>query len=150
MRSTPFLALPASLALVTGVIGCGDKALTRAKYVNQADAICKDFTERQDKLGKPKTLNDIERLGDKTKSLAEKQLSKLRDLKAPDDIADDAKAYGDLTEKQVASIDDLVGAAKAKDVKKIQSIVTSAAKTESQADAKAKAIGFKVCGKNKS
>lgn len=147
MRQPLLLAMPAYVALAAGAVGCGEKSLTRAEYVKRADAICKDFTERQAKLGRPKTLDEIERLGDKTKSLAEAQLSKLRDLKAPDDIADDAKAYGDLTEKQVASIDDLVGAAKAKDVKKIQSIVTSSAKIESQSDAKAKAIGLKVCGK---
>ncbi len=133
---------------MTGAIGCGDKALTRAEYVKQADAICKDFTEQQNKLGKPESLKDIERAGAKTKSLAEEQLGKFRDLKAPEDIADDAKAYGDLTEKQVANIDELVGAAETKDVKKIQSVVTSASKLESQADAKAEAIGLKVCGKS--
>jgi len=147
MRHATFLVLPACLALMAGATGCGDESLTRAEYVQRADAVCKSYNERQEKLGDPKSLKDIERLADETTPLAEEQLDKLRDLKAPDEIADDANAFRDLTAQQVSNIDDLVGAAKASDVKRIQSIVTSASKLDVQADAKAKAIGLKVCGK---
>lgn len=147
-RPQTLLALPACVALAAGAFGCGGEPLSRAEYVKQADAICADFKKRQDGLGDPKSVQDIERLGEKTKPLISEQLEKLRALEAPDEVADDANASYDLLEQQVPKIDELVDAAKANDIKKIESIATSAGKLDDQADAKARAVGFKVCGKD--
>lgn len=150
MRLQTPAALTASLAVAAsaGALGCGEEKLTRAEYVKQADAICTDYTARQGKLGSPKSVKDIERLADQTKPLVKEQLGKLRKLEAPDSIAKDADAAYDLLEKQLPKIDELVDAAKANDVKKIQTIATDAGKLDDQANAKAKAIGLKVCGKS--
>lgn len=137
--------LAAAALLATG---CGEEPLSRAEYVTQADAICTDYAARQDKLGEPKSVKDIERLAGQTKPLVEEQLGKLRDLQAPDELADDAGAAYDLLEQQLPKIDELVTAAKANDVKRIEKIAADAGTLDDQANAKAKAIGLKVCGKS--
>lgn len=144
MRSRAVLALT---LLVAVVAGCGgEETLTRADYITQADAICDDYNQRQAKLGDPESVEDIERLGDETKPLVEKQLAELRDLKAPEEIADDAAAAYDLLERQLPKLDALVRAAEANDVAKVQSVAAEAGVLDEQADAKAEKIGLKVCG----
>lgn len=144
MRSRAVLA---ATLLVAVVAGCGgEETLTRADYITQADAICDDYNQRQAKLGDPKSVEDIERLGDETKPLVEKQLAELRDLEAPEEIADDAAAAYDLLERQLPKLDALVRAAEANDVAKVQSIAAEAGVLDEQADAKAEKIGLKVCG----
>lgn len=145
MRLSLLSAVPVTAALLLAT-GCGDEALTRADYVKQADAICKDYKQRLGKIGNPKSIKDVGRLADETKPLVEEELVKLRELKAPDEIADDAAAAYDAIDKQLPKIDELKAAAKANDVAKIQSIATSAAKLDQEKNAKAKAIGLKVCG----
>ena len=148
MRLPALAGVPVAATLLLAT-GCGgEEQLTRAEYVKQADAICKDYSARQDKLGEPKTVKDIERLGDQTKPLVEEQLGKLRALNAPDDVADDANAAYDLLEQQLPKIDQLVAAAKANDVKRIQQIATEAGKLDDRANAKAKEIGLEVCGES--
>ena len=144
MRSRAVLA---ATLLVAVVAGCGgEETLTRADYITQADAICDDYNQRQAKLGDPESVEDIERLGDETKPLVEKQLAELRDLKAPEEIADDAAAAYDLLERQLPKLDALVRAAEANDVAKVQSVAAEAGVLDEQADAKAEKIGLKVCG----
>lgn len=134
-------------SILAAAAGCGgEETLSRADYVKQADAICEDFKGRQAKLGDPKTVADIERLGDETKPLVEEQLAALRELKAPEEIAGDANAAYDLLEQQLPKLDALVSAAKAKDVAKVQRVATEAGKLDDQADAKTEKIGLKVCG----
>ncbi len=146
MRTLRLAVLPVATALVLSSTGCGDEPLSKAEYVKQADAICKDYAARQKKLGEPKSVKDIERLADETKPLVQEQLKELRALEAPDEVKDDANAAYDLLDQQVPKIDQLVAAAKKNDVKGIQKIATEAGKLDDQANAKAKAIGLKVCG----
>ncbi len=147
MRLPTLLSAPVTVALLFAA-GCGDEQLTRAEYVKQADAICKDSSAQQKRLGEPKSVKDIERLADQTKPLVEEQLAKLRGLNAPDEVADDANAAYDLLEQQLPKIDQLKAAAKANDVERIQQIATEAGKLDDRANAKAKAIGLEVCGES--
>lgn len=147
MRTPRLATLPVAVALLLVPSACGgEEPLSKAEYVKQADAICTDYANRQKKLGEPKSVKDIERLADETKPLVEAQLKKLRALNAPDSVKDDANDAYDLLDQQVPKIDELVAAAKKNDVKRIQKIATEAGKLDDQANAKAKAIGLKVCG----
>lgn len=147
MRLHRSFGLSTAAALLLGLAACGgEEPLSRAEYIKQADAICQKFTDRQEKLGEPKSVKDIERLADGTKPLVEEQLKELRGLEAPDAIADDAEAAYDLLERQLPKIDELVAAAKTNDVKKIEKIATDAGKLDEQANARARKIGLKVCG----
>lgn len=147
MSRSSLLVVPCSLALVVAASGCGEEALSRAEYAKQADAICAEYTKRQDALGTPKSVKDIERLAGKTKPLVEEQLGRLRALQAPDVIAGDTKAAYDLLERQLPKIDELVVAAKANDIPKIEGIAATATKLDTEANARARAAGLKVCGK---
>ena len=139
-----WLAAASSLTLLAG---CGgEEPLSRAEYVKQADAICKDYTARLDGLEAPKDVKDVERLAEQTRPLVEAELGKLRGLEAPKDIAGDANDAYDLLEQQLPKIDQLVAAARANDEKRINAIAVSAGKLDDAATAKATGIGLKVCG----
>lgn len=144
------LQCPAAVLVVAASLataGCGgEEPLSKAEYVKQADAICKDYAARQSKLGAPKSVKDIARLAEQTRPLIEERLKKLRALAAPDDVKGSADEAYDLIDQQLPKIDELKAAAEANDAAKIQSIAASATKLDTQARARTKAIGLKVCG----
>lgn len=141
--------MPVCLAALAALGGCGEEeTLSRAEYIRQADAICTDYSERQQQIGSPKSVEDIERVATAAKPLLEERLDKLRALAAPDAIAGDAEDFYDLVERQVPQIDELAEAAKASDEARLRRIAADTGKLTEQANAKTAAIGLKVCGQS--
>jgi hypothetical protein len=147
LRPTRILLAPICLTAAVLAAGCGgDKALSKADYVKQADQICQRAKDSQKKLGTPNTAADIATFADKAKPTIEDEIKQLRALKAPDELKDDANAAYALLDQEVPKIDELAAAAKANDVPKLQAVVESASKISDQAGVKAKKLGLKVCG----
>ncbi len=143
----PLHAVSATLAVAAGLAACGGETLTKDEYVKQADAICKKYQERAKALvTDPKTVADVEKLAEKTAPLFKDEISELRDLKAPDEIEEQVKATYELLDQQVARLEEVGDAAGKNNLKKLNEIADSAGKLSSEADAKAKEIGLKVCG----
>lgn len=134
--------------LLAGCGGDDPKPLSKAEYVKQADVICTDTKAKQAKLGQPSSAKDIVALTDKTKPIIQDEIKRLRALQAPDELKDTASDAYALLDKQLPLLDRLNAAAKANDVKKLQSIVQGASGLSAQATGKAKALGLKVCGQN--
>ena len=142
------LIRPAHLAVALAVAGCGGgKGPSKADYVQRADRICTQARVAQQKLGSPRASADIGDLAVRTKPILQAELRRLRALETPDEVAAAATETYDLLDRQVAQIDRLAVAAKQRDLARIQSVATAAARLNDQATAKAKPIGFKVCGK---
>lgn len=146
LRTHRLLTLPIGLAIAVAAAGCGgEKALTKAEYVKQADQICTDSRAKQRKLGTPTTVKDVVDLGTRTKPLLQDEIKRLRALAAPDEVKGPANAAYDFLDEQVPKLDELVSAAKADDLERLQSVATSASKLQEKAAARGKEIGLKVC-----
>lgn len=97
-------------AVVATMVGaaCGDddggSAITRAEFIEAADAICADFEERFDALGEElaadATFEDVARLFlDEGLPLFREQIEELRALEAPEADAEElARLWDDLEE----------------------------------------------------
>ena len=150
MRRAPLLVLAAALALA-GCGGGGDTAggtLTKAEFVAQANAICKDYDARIDALGDPESIDDLVVLAEKAKPIAEDGVAKLRALKAPEDLQasyDEYLATGDVNIKLLAQLGE---AAKSGDVAAIGKIGPDAEDNADKAHGIAAELGLTECAKS--
>lgn len=90
VRSISALGLTAAVALTA----CGSSApstLTKAEWVSQANAICKDLNDRS-KTVAPKTMADLGAAMTQVSQIASEDLPKLAALKPPAEIQADATA----------------------------------------------------------
>jgi hypothetical protein len=101
--------------------GCaGGEALSKEQYVSKLNSMCADFSEKERKIGEPQTLADLVTKGPRILDAFEKAIvDKVRKLKAPDEIADQADRLADLADQQRDVIGGLIDAAKRTDVAKV-------------------------------
>ncbi len=140
----------AALALAGVAAGCGGGGggdrLTKEEYITQADAICKAANEKIDALGEPSSLEEVATLAADAIEIQEASLAELRALKPPE--ADETKlneAYA-LVEQQVGLGQEILEAAEAGDLEKIQEILAEGEPIDDQADAIAAEYGLTECG----
>ena len=152
MRRTFLLVLPGLAALA--LAGCGGGAdspggtLTKAEFVAQANAICKDYDARIDALGDPGSIEDLVGLAEKAKPIAEDGVAKLRGLKAPEDLQasyDEYLATGDVNIELLVRLGD---AAKSGDVAVIEKIGTDGEDNADKAHGIAAELGLTECAKS--
>ena len=151
MRRTLLLSLAGLAALaLAGCGGGGDTAggtLTKAEFVAQANAICKDYDARIDALGEPGSIEDLVGLAEKAKPIAEDGVAKLRALKAPEDLQasyDEYLATGDVNIELVVQLGE---AAKSGDVAAIEKIGTEGEENADKAHGIAAELGLTDCAK---
>jgi hypothetical protein len=135
------------VAVVLAVGACGDDSnqLTKSELVTQADTICRSMNARIEKLGKPRSLAGVERVGSQARRISDEQVKKLLDLKAPKDFADEWKRLVAIAGRATGYAGEVAAAAKAKDRQKIRSIVTAGIRTTKRFDALARRNGFRDC-----
>lgn len=150
MRRSPLLVLAAALALA-GCGGSGGKSggtLTKAEFVAQANAICKDYEARIDALGEPGSVDDLVDLAAKAKPIAESGVAQLRALKPPEELQtryDEYLATGDVN---VALLAQLGIAAKAGDFAAIEKVGTEGEDNSDKAHGIAAELGLTECAKS--
>jgi len=152
VRRTFLLVLPGLAALaLAGCGGGGDSAggtLTKAEFVAQANAICKDYDARIDALGDPGSIEDLVGLAEKAKPIAEDGVAKLRALKAPEDLQasyDEYLATGDVNIELLVQLGE---AAKSGDVAAIEKIGTEGEDNADKAHGIAAELGLTECAKD--
>ena len=94
-------ALATVLLVVAAACG-GENSLSRAEWAAQANAICLETLHDVEALGRPATSDDYLRVTPKANELGRKALERLRDLKPPGEIEEDA---GDLIDGYEAAIE---------------------------------------------
>lgn len=149
MRRSPLLVLAAALALAgCGGGGTSGGTLTKAEFVAQANAICKDYEARIDALGEPGSIDDLVDLAAKAKPIAESGVAQLRALKPPEELQtryDEYLATGDVN---VALLAQLGIAAKAGDFAAIEKIGTEGEDNSDRAHGIAAELGLTECAKS--
>lgn len=154
-RSLLLLVLPGLAALA--LAGCGGDGnggaaagttLTKAEFVAQANALCKDYDARIDALGEPAGIEDLVALAEQAKPIAEEAVAKLRALTPPEDLQagyDEYLATGDVN---VALLAELGEAAKSGDVAAIERIGTEGEANADKAHGIAAELGLADCAKD--
>jgi hypothetical protein len=149
MRRSAFAL--AGVLLATGfAAGCGDddddKALSKAEYIKQGDAICQESGDRID-AGAEKTFANLDQnerptveqitpfVQDTLVPEVEKQLSGLRGLSAPEDDEDDLNDIYDGVEEAMQKVEDDPGL-----------LLEEGKDPFEEPNTAAQAYGFKVCG----
>ena len=78
--------------------GCAsDEELSKEEYVSRLNALCEDFSAREQEIGEPHTLADLVDKGPRILDAFETAIAdKVGALKAPDEIADQADRLVDI------------------------------------------------------
>ncbi len=146
MRSRLALAV-AAVALAAACGGEDDSVrLSRAEFVEQADAICADADGQIAALGEPTSLGELAEYGAEAIAINEEAFAALRALDAPEELqAQLDEAYG-LLERQIELSRELVAAAEAGESDQVNAVGTEIGQVNDRADAIARDIGLRECG----
>ena len=123
----------------------GGDRLTKAEYIEQADAICARFDKELDALPNPANLEGLAAMATEAKPIAEAGVDELRALNPPEELDEQVDAWLVLNEKNIEAIDQLREAAESGDETKVQQVAATATDNEQKADAAAAEIGLTDC-----
>lgn len=137
------------LAVLATAAGCGSEApLTKKEYATRLSAACDAFASRERTIGDPSTLPDLVEKGPRILSAFEETiLAEARGLEPPNDLADRATRLVELAERQRDVLAALIDAARASDFARVQTLTSTNAAINDEADAIARAVGAAGCAR---
>jgi hypothetical protein len=127
--------------------GCGGSdALSKEQYVSRLNAMCRDFSRREQKIGEPQTIEDLVARGPRVLDAYDKAIvDEVHRLKAPDEISDQANRMARLADEQNNVLRRLVEAAKQSDVALVAELASKNAALNSESSAIARELGATAC-----
>lgn len=140
----PAVALAATVLAACG--GDGGERLTESEWIAQADAICAEAQDEIDALPEPTNAAELAEQARQAVAIAERQLSRLRDLRPPETAEDDYEAMLDLTQREIELTNEIAEAASAGDPARTEGLIAEAQRVDEDADALAAEYGFQECG----
>jgi hypothetical protein len=133
--------LVAALAL-----GCADDVPSKEQYVSTLNAMCEDFSAREKEIGDPQTLTDLVEKGPRILDAFEEAIAdKVHELKAPDEIADQAGRLVDIADEQRDVLASLVAAARDNDVARVRELASKNEALNREATSIARGLGAEAC-----
>ena len=132
------------LAVLSVTTACGgSKALSKAQYVSRLNAMCQDFRKREQAIGNPQ---DLVKNGPRIVDAFEKAIvEKVHELKAPREIADQAKRLTAIADEQRNVLSGMVEAAKRGDQAKVGELASKNATLNQESGSIAREIGATAC-----
>ena len=153
MRRFPLVLLACSLVFVAG---CGDdddeaadgggEALSTEEFIEQGDAICKDFSDRAAELTAPEDEADQARYLGELIAIGEDVLSDFQAIEPPSDGEEVHAALVGALEKGLDTLGGAQDAAESGDTVTAGDLMAQATAESDAADEEAKEYGFEVCG----
>ncbi len=134
--------------LVAGLAaGCaGGEEPSNEEYVSKLNAMCEDFSAREQEIGEPHTLADLVDKGPRILDAFEKAIAdKVGTLKAPDEIADQADRLAGLAERQRDVLGELIDAATDDDFAEVRRLVSKNDALNKESNSIAREIGADAC-----
>lgn len=133
------------------IAGCGSGgggALSADEYRDAADKICRDFEAQTDALSEPTSEESVVEFLEAGLDINREQLSELRDLEPPDDLADAHDEAMGFLDEQLSGIqeatDRIKGGENAAVV--IEDLTPEIDAAQEKADEKAQELGLTDCG----
>ena len=142
------LLVGVALSVLAGLAGgcAGDKELSKDEYVSRLNAMCEDFSAREQEIGEPHTLADLVEKGPRILDAFDMAImEKVGALEAPDEIAAQADRLVDVAEEQGAVLRELVAAARDNNVAEVQSLAERNDALNNESNAIARELGADVC-----
>ena len=139
-----FAVLGVVVALLTA---CGeDEALSKGQYVSKLNSMCRDFSEREQAIGEPQSVDDLVEKGPRVLDAFEKAIvDKVHALKAPAEIADQADRLARLADEQREVLRGLVSAARRNDFEQVTELASKNATLNRESGSIAKELGATAC-----
>jgi hypothetical protein len=127
--------------------GCAsDEELSKEEYVSRLNAMCEDFSAREQEIGEPHTLADLVEKGPRILDAFEVTImERVGALKAPDEIADQAGRLVDIAEEQGDVLGELVAAARDDNFAEVRSLAERNDALNDQSNAIARELGADAC-----
>lgn len=121
----PWAVLGVLVALLVPTACGGSGSLTKGQYVSRLNAMCRDFSDREKKIGEPQTIDDLVANGARVADAFEKTIAdKVHGLKAPTEIADQANRMAGLADEQLQVLRGLAAAARRGDFEKVTELAS--------------------------
>jgi hypothetical protein len=140
------------LALVAAGCGLQRKAAppTRADFVRRANAVCKSYDAKFNRLAQPQTLAEIGPYIDRASALITAELQKLRMIEPPAALAVRYRGFLGTGAQELKLTRRLSTAAKAGNAGSVRRLIAAGQRMDAHANAIAKAIGLRVCAQTPS
>ena len=121
------VALAAAAALVLLVAaGCGGGGggdeLTAEEYSSQLNTICTELNDKNKAIGDPQSIDEVVTKGPQLQDAFQSAIDEVENLNPPDELKDAHERFVSLGKQIHSKIDDLIAAAKKKDLAKAQQI----------------------------
>ena len=111
--------------------------------------MCADFGAKEKEIGEPQTLADLVEKGPRILAAFDKAIAdKVRSLKAPDEIADQADRLVDLADQQRDVLDELIHAARDDDFARVRELVAKNEALNKEANSIARELGAEACAQD--
>ena len=134
-----------AIALVASACG-GDETLTSEEYAARLNAACREFAERELRIGDPQTAADLVEDGPEVLQAFEETILEAADsTEAPDEIAGEAALLRRLAHDQRDVLAGLVDAARDRDVRRLSRLAAQNRSLNQEASSTARRIGADAC-----
>jgi hypothetical protein len=134
--------------LIAGLaVGCaGDEDLSKEQYISRLNALCEDFSAREQRIGEPQTPADLVEKGPRILDAFEVAIAdKIGALKAPDEIADQADRLVAIANEQGDVLGELVTAARDNDFAEVRRLASRNDALNSESNSIAGELGADAC-----
>ena len=139
------LALGALIACVPAGCAGGDEP-SQEEYVSKLNAMCEDFSSREQEIGEPQTPADLVEKGPRILDAFEIAIAnKIGALDAPDEIADRADRLTDIADQQRKVLGGLVDAAKNGDFAEVRRLASKNEALNKESSSIARELGADAC-----
>jgi hypothetical protein len=127
--------------------GCAsDEELSKEEYVSRLNAMCEDFSAREQEIGEPHTLADLVVNGPRILDAFEVTIvEKVGALRASDEIAEQADRLVDIAEEQRDVLGELVSAARDNNFAEVLSLAERNDVLNNESKAIARELGADAC-----
>ena len=127
--------------------GCaGGDDPSKEEFVSKLNAMCEDFSSREQEIGEPQTLADLVEKGPRILDAFEIAIAnKVGALDAPDEIADEADRLTDIADQQREVLGGLVDAAKKDDFAEVRRLASQNEAINQESSSIARELGADAC-----
>ena len=126
--------------------GDGGERLSRAEFVERADAICQKYEARLDALGRPANVAELRSFADRALPIAREGREELGELNPPQELEKRYDAWLERGDEAIEIVERLREAAAEGNQGEIQQIAEDAQRTDAESNRLARELGFEQCG----